>query len=296
MKKALFLGPAKLVVILAVGIAVPAFYLVLSGPSLLARLCGSALYAVTAVLMLLPLVRAGRRALLRPSADTLVDGVLACAALASAWPTALPWSPLEWGLRLGFCALAFLRMALLALRLIAPHHLVQIFGVAAGLLVLSGAGFWWLEPKVHSYGDGLWLAFITGATVGYGDVVPSTPASRILAVFIVLLGYAMLSVLTASISALFVNADEQQFKKELHADIRMLRQEIHLLRDQLNEQLHEQLPDRLPGQEHVAHGRRQASVAGRRGGQCDINTGIVIDLKIVRLTPPNMISRKRVWP
>ena len=50
------------------------------------------------------------------------------------------------------------------------------------ILLLGGVDFWWLDPKVETLSDGLWLAFTTAATVGYGDVVPTTPASKIFAV------------------------------------------------------------------------------------------------------------------
>jgi voltage-gated potassium channel len=119
--------------------------------------------------------------------------------------------------------------------MMAPRHLLQILGISTGLMAIARAGFYWLEPKVLTYADGLWLAFITGATVGYGDLVPSTPASRIFAVFIVLLGYAIFSVVTASIAALFVGEDEKRFEKELHADIRSLRGEIAALRQEMHD-------------------------------------------------------------
>ena len=56
----------------------------------------------------------------------------------------------------------------------------------------SGAGwvgFWWLDPKVLTLSDGLWLSFTTAATVGYGDLVPSTHASRAFSVVVVLLAW-----------------------------------------------------------------------------------------------------------
>ena len=120
-------------------------------------------------------------------------------------------------------------------RLVVPHHLFQVLAFAVLLLAVAGGGFYWLEPKVLTYADGLWLAFITGATVGYGDLVPSTPAARIFAVFIVLLGYALFSIVTASIAALFVSEDEKRFEKELHADIRSLRADIAALRSELHQ-------------------------------------------------------------
>nr|WP_314860496.1 potassium channel family protein [uncultured Undibacterium sp.] len=88
-------------------------------------------------------------------------------------------------------------------------------------------------PQVTSYADGVWLAFTTVATVGYGDIVPSTPASKIFAFFIVLLGYAMFSFVTANIAALFVGEEEEIFEQELHNDIRALHQEVAALREEL---------------------------------------------------------------
>jgi len=69
--------------------------------------------------------------------------------------------------------------------------------------------------------------------VGYGDLVPSTPASRVLAVFIVILGFGLLSLVTASIAALMVGEDEKRMRRELHADMRILLREIAELRAEL---------------------------------------------------------------
>jgi voltage-gated potassium channel len=235
MKKTKLIFPQRPALILALTLSIPAFYLLLSGPNPVFRHVGSMLYAIAVIFMLLDIFLHKKtmrhsRAMRQESA---LDIVICLGLLASAWPTMLPWSPAEWELRLGFCALVFLRIAMLLSKLMAPRHLLQILGISTVLLALAGAGFYWLEPKVLTYADGLWLAFITGATVGYGDLVPSTPASRIFAVFIVLLGYAIFSVVTASISALFVGEDEKRFEKELHADIRSLREEIAALRQEM---------------------------------------------------------------
>ena len=103
------------------------------------------------------------------------------------------------------------------------------------ILLLGGFGFWMLDPGVHTMADGLWLAFTTAATVGYGDVVPSTHASRMFAVIVVLLGLAVLSLATASLAAIFVEKDveegeERQMEHELIREIRQLRQEVQSLR------------------------------------------------------------------
>jgi voltage-gated potassium channel len=110
-----------------------------------------------------------------------------------------------------------------------------VFGLSGLMVLLAGAGFFFLEPTVHSFGEGLWLAFVTGATVGYGDLVPTTTASRIFAVVMVLVGFALLSMVTATISAFFIGEDEKRTRREMHKDVRELRKEVRALRDQLDQ-------------------------------------------------------------
>jgi voltage-gated potassium channel len=106
-----------------------------------------------------------------------------------------------------------------------------LIGVAFLTMLAAGGMFYWLDPAIRTFWDGLWLAFISGATVGYGDIVPTTGASRVVAVFVVLAGWALLSLFTANIVALFVGRDEAQLRKDLHREIVDLRREIGQLVD-----------------------------------------------------------------
>lgn len=99
----------------------------------------------------------------------------------------------------------------------------------------AGAVFYWIEPTVHSYADGLWLAFGTGATVGYGDLVPTTPASKVFAVLMVVVGYAFLSLITASFAALFIGEDERKMRHLLQRDVKLLQNELDGLRRQVSD-------------------------------------------------------------
>ena len=105
------------------------------------------------------------------------------------------------------------------------------------ILLLGGVGFWALEPEIHTLQDGLWLAFTTAATVGYGDKVPQTPIGRAFAVVVVLLGLAVLSLVTASLAALFVEreveVDERQIEVDLLREIRALRHQVNALERRL---------------------------------------------------------------
>lgn len=117
-----------------------------------------------------------------------------------------------------------------------------LYSLAISMLILfaGGFGFWVLDPRVLTLSDGLWLAFTTAATVGYGDMVPSTHASRAFAVVVVLLGLAVLSLVTASVAALFVQKnvhdEERQIEKELMREIRSVREEVSALRRELTAQ------------------------------------------------------------
>lgn len=139
--------------------------------------------------------------------------------------------------RLAVAVATLLRMLVLCQPLFSSAGLARMLAIATGLLVMCGVGFYWLEPSVDSLSDGLWLAFTTAATVGYGDVVPTTMASRIFAVFVVLLGYGVLSLVTAGIAAMFVGSQErkveQEILRDMHSQLGMVRREIAELRKEL---------------------------------------------------------------
>lgn len=101
------------------------------------------------------------------------------------------------------------------------------------ILGLGGVGFWILEPTAHTLSDGLWLAFTTAATVGYGDIVPSSHYSRMFSVAVVLLGLAVLSLVTASVSAMLVEVEERAIERDLMREIGALRTEVRQLREEM---------------------------------------------------------------
>ena len=110
---------------------------------------------------------------------------------------------------------------------------------AVAVLMLCGVGYWWLEPNTPTLADGLWLAFTTAATVGFGDVVPSTPASRIFSAFVVMLGYGVLSLATAAIATTWIETEERRIEREilrdLHQRLGSLHEEIAALRQEIQD-------------------------------------------------------------
>ncbi|MEK8045568.1 potassium channel family protein [Ideonella margarita] len=218
-------------------LTVPAFYadLLQAGASPLA----DATYLVAALVVAAGLWHVGRashrpleHALGNPTDLLLVTGLVLAAALPSSQV-----SSAALGLRLLVAFGTLLRMVWATQHLITRGGLTYLLTMAVGVLLLCGLGFWWLEPTVHTLGDGLWLAFTTAATVGYGDVVPTTPAAKIFSVFVVLLGFGVLTLVTAAIATSWVETEERRIEREIMRDMRRemasVRHELVALRREL---------------------------------------------------------------
>ena len=84
----------------------------------------------------------------------------------------------------------------------------SFFQVGAGLfivMIIGGVVIMYLEAgSITEKETPFWWAIVTMTTVGYGDFSPSTPEGRLFAVFIMFAGIALVSLLTASISSIYV--------------------------------------------------------------------------------------------
>lgn len=225
-------------VLVALLATIPAFYLELMEDTHVASWVPRLLYCLGAAVLALALWRVAAatrqptRHLRRNWLDLLqILGLLACAGL----PDSIV-SHTSLTVRLLVALMTLVRMVWALQRLFERAGTTYLLGLAGILLALCGAGFYWLDPKITTLSDGLWLAFTTAATVGYGDLVPSTTASRVFSVFVVLLGFGMLSLVTASIAAMFVESEERRMETEilrdLHHEISGLRSELAALRAQ----------------------------------------------------------------
>ena len=79
--------------------------------------------------------------------------------------------------------------------------LIVVFGAS---LVLA-AERTYPGSNIHTYGEAVWWAFVTVATVGYGDFVPVSPVGRAIATLMLFNGVAVISVITASVASRFVS-------------------------------------------------------------------------------------------
>ena len=70
-----------------------------------------------------------------------------------------------------------------------------------------------IDPRFSSPWVGIWWAWETITTVGYGDHVPESFAGRVLAVIVMLMGLALISLLTANFSAYFISRGTNKITK-----------------------------------------------------------------------------------
>jgi voltage-gated potassium channel len=59
--------------------------------------------------------------------------------------------------------------------------------------------------SIETLGDAVWWAFVTIATVGYGDMVPVTAAGRVIGIVLMVVGLALVAIITASVASWFVS-------------------------------------------------------------------------------------------
>jgi voltage-gated potassium channel len=88
-----------------------------------------------------------------------------------------------------------------------------------------------------NYGIAVWWAIVTLATVGYGDVVPTTPLGRIVGSAVIILGVTFLAFLTATVTSLFVSSDQEAARERELAARESADKELRELLKRLEERL-----------------------------------------------------------
>ncbi len=93
---------------------------------------------------------------------------------------------------------------LIRLVLFSGDSLPVAMALVFGLVFVFGTATFLLEhghnPQFGVLQDGLWWAFVTLTTVGYGDVVPITPGGRMVAVMTMVIGIVVYSLVVANLT------------------------------------------------------------------------------------------------
>jgi voltage-gated potassium channel len=111
--------------------------------------------------------------------------------------------------------------------------------VSLGVVLLSGILITRMDPAINNVWDGIWWAWVTVFTVGYGDIVPHSTAGRVYAGLLIMFGVVLISLLTANLAAFLIGGEVQKVEREerkadvlLRDIVQRLERVEHMLQEQ----------------------------------------------------------------
>lgn len=129
--------------------------------------------------------------------------------------------------------------------LLGGHQLGSTLTVAFLTMSFSGIIITRLDPSIGDVWDGMWWAWVTMSTVGYGDIVPVNGAGRLFGAFLILFGVVLVSLLTANISAYLIGGEVKKMEHEEH-DAEVLLRDIVKRLERIEKKMAEMPHDRPP--------------------------------------------------
>lgn len=125
--------------------------------------------------------------------------------------------------RLAMAVVILVRLSKSVRQLLSRHQLGNTLAAAFVTMVFSGIMISRIDPSIGDVWDGMWWAWVTMSTVGYGDVVPHSAAGRLFGSLLILFGVVLLSLLTANLAAFFIGSDVEKVEKEEKEADRLLK-------------------------------------------------------------------------
>jgi len=95
--------------------------------------------------------------------------------------------------------------------------------------------------EFETFGESLWWAAQTITTVGYGDVIPQTAFSKVIAVFVMIFGVSTVALMTAVVTSSVVAWSQRRLAATSEQP-----EDVHLAALQRIERRLEALEQRLP--------------------------------------------------
>lgn len=127
--------------------------------------------------------------------------------------------------------------------------LISVFTLC--IAIAGGVVMWVIDREdFPTLGSGMWFAMQSITTVGYGDRVPSSTEGRLIATFVIVAGIGFMSVITATITAVFVESARRRRRSSAEITLEHISQRL----DQIERLMHQRLeadqrgPDRGDGE------------------------------------------------
>jgi voltage-gated potassium channel len=111
--------------------------------------------------------------------------------------------------------------------------------VATGAIVVLGGFLVWLFDRSDypDFPSALWYTLQTVTTVGYGDAVPTNPIGRIVGGIVMIVGVALIAIVTASITSTFIDAAQRARREGEDAEERDSTRAVHARLDRIDDRL-----------------------------------------------------------
>ena len=127
--------------------------------------------------------------------------------------------------------------------------LISVFTLC--ITIAGGVVMWAIDREdFPTLGSSMWFAMQSITTVGYGDNVPTSTEGRLIATFVVIAGLGFMSVITATITAIFVESARRKRRMSAEASLEHIAGRL----DRIEKLMHERLeadqrdPDRGDGE------------------------------------------------
>ena len=86
-------------------------------------------------------------------------------------------------------------------------------------VVVGGVVMRLVDPREYpDLGVAFWYVLQTVTTVGYGDVSPADPVGRAVGGLIMVLAFAYLAIVTASITSVFIESNQKARRRQMQTD------------------------------------------------------------------------------
>lgn len=122
------------------------------------------------------------------------------------------------------------------LKVLARRHWQSTMLILLALIFLSALVLSVIDPAFRHIGEGLWFAWESVTTVGYGDVVPHTFLGKLFTSIIILFGVILISMMTASFSAFIIGKEDERKKEEhcIHESLKELHQKLDTIQEKID--------------------------------------------------------------
>jgi voltage-gated potassium channel len=151
-------------------------------------------------------------------------------------------------------------------RMSLAQALATSIAITSCAVLTAAAAVTHTDPELFpDLGVGMWWAVTTVTTVGYGDVVPSSPGGRFVGGILMFIGIASLALLTAiAASAIVVGevrSEEREIEREeseILSELRNLASRMSRLERMTDELIHPESETTATGQVAVVEGKHRS--------------------------------------